>query len=97
MRRHADTVSGAADQVAQARAAAGEVMGAEAYGQLCQFLPGLLNPVFESAAGLLGETAAALRETSLKLRTTADEAEAADADSAGRVSAAGGPALELPL
>lgn len=48
--QHAIEVSGASDQLTQAREAVREVnMDNQAYGQPCQFLPGLLSPLFESA------------------------------------------------
>jgi hypothetical protein len=98
VRRHATAVSAAADQMSQARSAVHTVaMDTEAYGQLCQFLPGLLSPVFEAALEVLDEATDSLGETSSKLRTTADEIEASDTDSAGRMTAAGVPGWELPL
>ncbi|WP_306203723.1 ESX-1 secretion-associated protein [Actinoplanes sp. RD1] len=71
---HARSVDRIADDVQQARAAVREVsMGTQAYGQLCQFLPALLSPLFSLAAGSLHDTEDALRETSLKLRAVARE------------------------
>ncbi len=96
--RHAGAVSAASDEVGQARAAAREVtMDSQAYGQLCQFLPALLNPVFDSAAEVMSHAVEAFEETALKLRATASATTSTDAGSAQRLDAAAGPGLELPL
>ena len=96
--QHAVAVSMASDQMTQARSAVREVgMDNQAYGQLCQFLPGLLSPLFESAAEAMNEGVDALAETALKLRAIATAMEATDADSANRLDNAGGPGLALPL
>ena len=96
--RHAATVSGASDQMTQARSAVREVtMDGQAYGQLCQFLPALLNPLFDSAIEVMNEAVDALGETAQKLRATATAMEATDAGSARRLDNAGGPGLALPL
>lgn len=98
VRRHADAVSKAADEMAQARAAAGEVaMDSQAYGQLCQFLPVLLSPLFGSAAEVMNDAVDTLGETALKLRTTASDMTSSDAGSAQRLKAAAGPGHDLPL
>jgi hypothetical protein len=96
--QHAAAVSEAADQMKQARSAVREVtMDSQAYGQLCQFLPGLLSPVFGIAVEVMNDAVDALEETALKLRTTATEMDATDAGSARRVEHAAGPGLDLPL
>src|SRR3954467_11650286 len=96
--RHAAAVGDASDQMTQARSAVREVsMDSQAYGQLCQFLPGLLSPLFGSAAEVMNEAADALAETALKLRATATAMETTDVGSAGRLNDAGGPDLVLPL
>ena len=98
VRQHAAAVSEASDRMAQARSAAGEVsMDSQAYGQLCQFLPGLLSPLFGGAVEVMGEAMDALGETALKLRSTATAMHAADAGAAGRLGQAAGPDLDLPL
>ena len=95
---HAGAVGEASAGMAQARAAAGEVaMDGQAYGQLCQFLPALLSPLFGLATEVMNDATDALAETATKLRATASELTATDADSAGRIDAAGGPELDLPL
>lgn len=95
---HADAVRAASDGMAQARGAAGEVaMDNRAYGQLCQFLPTLLSPLFAGASGVMNDAIEALEETALKLRATASSMAAADADSAHRLDTAAGPGLDLPL
>jgi hypothetical protein len=94
VRRHAATVDSVAEAVREARGAVHEVtMDQQAYGQLCQFLPGLLAPLFGLAVTALDKAAGALDGTAGDLRATAGQMEATDAASAGRVRAAG----ELPL
>jgi uncharacterized protein YukE len=98
VQRHADAVNEAADGMAQARAAVGEItMDGRAYGQLCQFLPSLLSPLFGSASEAMNDAVDALGETALKLRATAANMTATDAGSASRLEAAARPALDLPL
>lgn len=96
--QHADAVSGVSDEMAQARAAVGQVvMDGQAYGQLCQFLPALLSPVFGDATEVLNAAVEALGETALKLRATASTMTAADARSAGNLRAAETSTVDLPL
>ncbi|WP_433373959.1 type VII secretion target [Actinoplanes sp. CA-142083] len=96
--RHSDSVRGASDELATARSAVGEVvMDSQAYGQLCQFLPALLSPLFGTATGVMNDAVEALGETARKLRTTASAMTTADAGSAGRLEAAAGPGIDLPL
>ena len=96
--RHASTVDGVADAVAHARAAVHELsMDTQAYGQLCQFLPELLSPIFSLAVDALDDNGVALRETADSLRTVAAASTATDASAGRRVQAAGGPLLDLPL
>lgn len=95
---HSTAVHEASLGMAQARAAAGEVvMDSQAYGQLCQFLPALLSPLFGSATGVMNDAADALGETALKLRTTAASMTTTDAGSARRLETAAGPGIDLPL
>lgn len=96
--RHTAAVSAGADQLTQARAAVREVtMDSQSYGQLCQFLPALLSPLFGGAVEVLNDAVDALQETALKLRETAGAMEAADVGSARRLNHASGPGIELPL
>jgi hypothetical protein len=96
--RHAAAVGDASDQMTQARSAVCEVtMDSQAYGQLCQFLPGLLSPLFSIAVDVMNHAVDALAETELKLRATAAAMEAADAGSARRLDRAAGPGTALPL
>ena len=96
--QHAVAVREASDQMTQARSAVCEVsMDSQAYGQLCQFLPSLLSPLFGNAAEVMNEAVDALAETALKLRATATAMEATDVGSANRLDDAGGPGLVLPL
>jgi hypothetical protein len=96
--RHATAVDEAAEQMGQARSAVREViMDGRAYGQLCQFLPGLLSPIFDSAADVMTDAVDSLSETALKLRSTSSAMEATDAGSARRISNAAGAGPVLPL
>ena len=95
--QHAAVVSEACDQMTRARSAVGEVtMDGRAYGQLCQFLPGLLSPLFASAVEVMNGAVDALGETALKLHATATAMQAADVGSARRLDDAAGPGPVLP-
>jgi hypothetical protein len=93
--RHAAGIDTTADAVRMARSAVHDVaMDAQAYGQLCQFLPGLLTPLFALASTALARSAGALDETAAKLRDTAGEMRAADTSAARRIARS---LPELPL
>ncbi|MCZ7374904.1 type VII secretion target [Micromonospora sp. WMMC250] len=95
--RHAATVDDSAEKMETARGAAAYVqMGAEAYGQICGFLPRLIDPVADRAVTALGESASALRETAANLRAAAATTEATDAASARLLNRSEGR-LGLPL
>lgn len=95
---HVASVRDASDRMTQARTAVHEVtMDSQAYGQLCQFLPGLLSPIFDSAIEVMNDAVDALDETASKLTATATAMAAADADSAGRLDDVAGPGFALPL
>ncbi|NJC66020.1 ESX-1 secretion-associated protein [Planosporangium flavigriseum] len=97
VQQHAGTVDRVSDAVETARSAVHAVtMDAHAYGQLCQFLPALLNPVFGLAVDTLYRTVDSLQETATRLRTAATNTEYTDVSSAQRMNAAG-PRIELPL
>ncbi|WP_264653316.1 hypothetical protein [Actinoplanes cyaneus] len=54
VRLHATMVGEVAEQMAVARSAVREVsMDRQAYGEICQFLPGLLDPLFTGAVDVL--------------------------------------------
>ncbi|MBU2670226.1 hypothetical protein KOI35_42670 [Actinoplanes bogorensis] len=99
--RHAGSVERAADAMETARGAVHEVaMDSEAYGKLCQFLPGILSPVFELGLDALNTTVDVLGESAAKLRATAADMSATDISSGHRITRAGDgnrPAIELPL
>lgn len=95
--RHAGAVDAGADDVDVGRSAATHVqLGAEAYGRICGFLPGLIEPVAEATIRAMAESATALRETAANLRTAAARADSSDHAAAARVTQAGRH-LELPL
>lgn len=96
VRGHASTVDGVADALDQARGAGEAGMDSMAYGQICSFLPGLLEPVFEDALSALTRSVNAIHETASELRTTADTTQATDQSNAGKVTVAG-KLPELPL
>jgi hypothetical protein len=97
VRAHAGTVDGVAASVEQARSAVHQVtMDTGAYGKLCQFLPGLLAPVFGQAVDAMNGSIEALHETAAGLRAVADSTQSTDATGARRITAAG-PLPELPL
>jgi hypothetical protein len=99
--QHAGTVERVAEAVQTARSAVHEVtIDTGAYGQLCQFLPGILSPVFGMGVDALHGAVEALHETATKLRTTAAGTHGTDVASGDRITKAGTggrPAIELPL
>jgi len=98
IRRHAGSVDQIADAVQTARGAVHEItMDTQAYGQLCQFLPAILSPIFSLATAALKDSEDSLRETADKLRSTAGETTATDESAGRRIRASGAPLPELPL
>jgi hypothetical protein len=96
--RHAGSVDQVADAVQTARSAVHDVsMDTGAYGILCQFLPGILSPVFGLGLDALNSSVDALHETAAELRTTVASMSGTDEAGAGRITKAGPPAIELPL
>lgn len=79
LREHATAVGRLAQEVASARAAGAHVvMGREAFGQLCQFLPDMLEQTTTAAVDTLAAAADAARETALRLRQVIGRYEQAD-------------------
>ncbi|WP_169734206.1 type VII secretion target [Hamadaea tsunoensis] len=100
VRQHAGTVDQVADAVELARSAVHEVsMDTQAYGQLCQFLPAILSPVFGLAVDALHESVGSLQETATKLRTAASTTQSTDVQAGQQTAAipAQHPGLNLPL
>jgi hypothetical protein len=90
---HAGSVDAVADAVEQARSAVGQVaMDTQAYGILCQFLPALLEPVFDLAVEAMNGSVDALHDTAEGLRAVAAHTRATDAANAHRITD-----VELPL
>ena len=84
--RHAGHVAEVADALETARSVVREVtMERDAYGILCQFLPGILGPVFEAGVDALNSSVDALHETAARLRSTADGLTGADEASRYRI------------
>lgn len=86
IRAHAGSVRLVADGVELAREAAASVqLGREAYGQLCQFLPGMFDEVQQAAIDALAEAVGSLEETALELAAAAGGYQDTDEDSAGEL------------
>jgi hypothetical protein len=96
--RHAGSVEQVADAMETARSAVRDVtMDTGAYGILCQFLPGILTPVFERGADALYGSVDALHETAARLRSAAASTFGTDEASGNRITRAGHPTIDLPL
>lgn len=89
--QHASAVEQVSEAMDTARSAVHTVtMDSQAYGQLCQFLPAMLAPVFMLGSDALYGSVDALRETAANLRTAAANAEHTDNRAANRIDVAGG-------
>jgi hypothetical protein len=101
VRQHAGTVDRVSEAMEAARSAIHEItMDTGAYGQLCQFLPAVLSPIFGMGADALRGSVDSLQTTAVKLRTAATNTHSTDAGSGQRITAAGNehrPRIELPL
>jgi hypothetical protein len=101
VRQHAGTVDRVSEAMEVARSAVHEVtMDTGAYGQLCQFLPAILSPVFGMGVDALYGSVDSLQETAAKLRIAASSTHGTDTGSGQRITAAGNehrPRIELPL
>ena len=76
---HAGHVDGVADQVATAAQAGSAVRaGNDAYGKLCTMVPVMLNALQDILIDGITSAADSLRDTGLRLRTTASEYESTD-------------------
>ncbi len=100
--QHASAVDQVGDAMELARSAVRDVtMDTRAYGQLCQFLPGILSPVFGLGLDALHSAIDVLHETAANLRTTAADVSAADTAASQRILRSAttptSPAIELPL
>jgi hypothetical protein len=92
LRAHADHVAGVAATVRQGHDAAETVrLGTEAYGRLCQFVPGLIDPMQREAAELLADVSSALVETGERLHHAAEAYVAADERAAESAHRTGSP------
>jgi len=99
--RQAASVEEAADAMQTARSAVHDIsMDTGAYGQLCQFLPAILSPIFGMGAEALYTTVDSLHETAANLRGTVTSMVGTDVAGGNRIAKAGSgnrPTLELPL
>ncbi|SCE99527.1 type VII secretion target [Micromonospora mirobrigensis] len=77
--RHAARLDRSADQIDTAWQAGQHVrLGADAYGQLCAFMPALLDGLHAVLVDGIGTAAGSVRDTAGRLRTAADGYRAAD-------------------
>ncbi|MEV0273998.1 type VII secretion target [Hamadaea sp. NPDC050747] len=100
VQQHAGTVQNVASAMETAKGAIQEVtMSTEAYGQLCQFLPAILSPIFMIAQSALSDSVASLEETAQKLRTAATSTQTTDLqrEQATRAITSRHPGIELAL
>ena len=68
---HAGSVDAAADAIELGRTAASQVqLAGGAYGQLCAFLPALLEVVGDLAVAALGDAVSSLHESASNVRTS---------------------------
>ncbi|MGC4878375.1 type VII secretion target [Micromonospora sp. DT43] len=85
LRAHANAVDDTADAADACRRAASSIaLGRDAYGRMCQLIPGLLHPIQEATIDGFGETVRALQEAADGLRTVSDRYERGDEHAANR-------------
>ncbi|MEV4823444.1 type VII secretion target [Micromonospora sp. NPDC049274] len=83
---HATHLDRIADGVDTARQAGQHVrLGADAYGQLCAFMPSLLDGLQRTLVGGVDAAAGSLRDTAGKLRVGADRYRASDSRASHRL------------
>jgi len=83
---HAAEVDGIGDGLGTAKQAGEAVrVDASAYGQLCQFVPGLLNGLQTALIDGIGSAVTAAHNTADALRSTAIDYDAADGNAADRL------------
>jgi hypothetical protein len=81
--RHAGATDAVADAVElAARAGESVLLGAKAYGQLCQLVPALIDPIQRDTVGALRDSAVALRSAGDGVRAVARSYVATDQRSA---------------
>ncbi|NUT07105.1 MAG: hypothetical protein HOV76_26870 [Hamadaea sp.] len=100
VQQHAGTVDSIADAMQTAKGAVHEVtMDTQAYGQLCQFLPAILSPIFMMANEALSESVSSLQTTAQNLRTAATATQTTDLERQQATTAitARHPGIELAL
>jgi uncharacterized protein YukE len=86
----AGTVEKLAETVSSGRQAGSQVqLGTAAYGQLCQRLPALINPVQDRAIAAMNDASEALRESADALRTAAQVFGGFDRGAADRLDTLG--------
>ncbi|HEY6424639.1 MAG TPA: type VII secretion target [Pseudonocardiaceae bacterium] len=83
LREHAKKIDGFADRLAQAVDAAREMsLPTDAYGQLCQMLPAMLNPLQDIGVTALDSGARRLDTTATNVKDTAEDYARVDDDNA---------------
>ncbi|MEH1163920.1 type VII secretion target [Micromonospora sp. CPCC 205539] len=77
---HAARIERSADNLDTARQAGQHVrLGTDAYGQLCAIMPTLLDGLQRTLVDGIGTAASSVRDTAVRLRTSADRYRASDA------------------
>jgi hypothetical protein len=81
---HADSVDAVANQVSQAQGAGSAVvMGRQAYGYICAFVPAMFDPVQKSLVEILGTSAERLHGSAGTVRLVASAYQRGDESVAG--------------
>ncbi|HEX5995901.1 MAG TPA: type VII secretion target [Jiangellales bacterium] len=92
LRRHASRLDGIADALANAHQAGQAVrLGAGAYGQLCAFLPAVLDGLQQELIDGIATAQRSVRDTAGRVRTAAGRYDAADGRSATAFDRLGRP------
>lgn len=97
VRRHSTTVDGISADVSTAHKAASQVyLDSAAFGQLCQFLPAVFEPVLNTAVDAIDAASTSLKNSSEKLRSATSGTESTDIAAASRFEAVPN-GIDLPL
>ncbi|MCS7476774.1 ESX-1 secretion-associated protein [Umezawaea endophytica] len=79
LRAHASRLNGIRDQLTAALDAARTVsLPTEAYGQICQFFPPVVDPVEQSGMDAIAEAITSMEFTATEMRQTAEQYQAVD-------------------
>jgi hypothetical protein len=98
VRAHANTLDTVSADLTTAHGAANQVyLDTEAFGILCQFLPGMFDPVLRATVDGIGKSSSTLTTLGGKLRTAASNSETADTQNAASITSSGNHPVNLPL